>query len=75
MYGILQENNLPSRNILSFVQSCHKYPEICINMSQIYSTYVQVCQLKPNYTRVKYTRTTYNIVSERAFLLALGVHC
>ena len=34
MYGILRVNNSPSGNIRPFIQSCHKYPDICMNMSK-----------------------------------------
>ena len=58
MYGILQVNTLPSGNTMTFIKSCHKYPEIFIKMSQMYSTSDQVCQLIPNYIRAKYARMT-----------------
>ena len=62
MYEILRVNTSPSGNILTFIQSCHEYPDVCISMSQISTTSVQVCQLRPNYMREKYAHTTYNIV-------------
>ena len=42
-------NSFPSSNILTFVRLCQEYPDICINMSQISSMSVQVCQFTPNY--------------------------
>ena len=39
---------------MTFVPLCHEYYKICINMSQMSSTCVRVCQLTPDYMRVKY---------------------
>ena len=73
MYGIQWVDTFPSGNILTFVRSCHEYPEICMNMSQIPSKYVQVCQFTPNYIREKYACTTYNIFPVCAVLHVSGV--
>ena len=63
MHVILRVNTSPLRNILTFVQSCHKWTDTRVNVSsmpsmefeqnipQTSSASVQVCQLIPNYIR------------------------
>ena len=61
MFIVLRANTYISESILTFVWLCHKYSDICMNMSQISSTYLWVFQFKPDYISVKYVRMTYNI--------------
>ena len=51
MYRILQVNTFTSESILTSVQSYNEYSDMCMNMLQMSSTSVRVCQLTPNYIR------------------------
>ena len=44
MYRILRLNTFKPDSILTFIRSCHKYSEICMNMSQKSSKCVWVCR-------------------------------
>ena len=51
MYGIARVNTFTLESILTFLRSYHKYSDILMNMSQVSSTCVRLCQLTPNYIR------------------------
>ena len=72
MYGILRVNTYASGSTLTFVRSYHEYSDICINMSQISSTCVWVCQLTPHIYKCKIRAYDIEYFSGACLLAPVG---